>query len=465
MLQLGFATRDITPSRPAMIQGQKGRRIGSEALDPITVTAWAMSNPDGSEATVLVSCDITTPSQRLINSVRERIDASSLPIDGAAVILTATHTHTSLVHEDGPYEYPGGDVMTPMECEAWLTEQITAAVEAAWHDRTPRIVARAFEHAVVGHNRYAVYADGAGQMYGKTWRDDFANIGGYEDHSVDLMFAWDPDGALAGIAIVIPCPSQVTEHLTQFSADYWHEVRVELRQRLGNQTSGPDADATSGLSILGLCGTAGDQSPHFLLYAQQEEEMRQRRGISEREEIGRRVADAVERALACTPPDADRPCPLTHHTRHLELPPRAISQAERDQAEALYDEAVAKGDTDTWWPKRQKAVVEIFDGEREATLVPVEIHGMRIGDFVIATNPFELFLDYGLQIKARSTAAQTMLVQLAGRGFYLPSPRAVAAGGYGAMPAVSAAGPEAGAELVEETLSMIDDLMEPDQGA
>ncbi|MBT6147990.1 MAG: hypothetical protein HOH74_21320, partial [Gemmatimonadetes bacterium] len=148
MLQLGFATRDITPSRPAMIQGQKGRRIGHEALDPITVTAWAMTNEDNSEATVLVSCDITTPSQGLIEHVRGRIDASSLPIDGAAVILTATHTHTSLVHEDGSYEYPGGDVMTPMESEAWLTDQITEAIEAAWEARTPRIVARAFEHAV-----------------------------------------------------------------------------------------------------------------------------------------------------------------------------------------------------------------------------------------------------------------------------------------------------------------------------
>ena len=114
---------------------------------------------------------------------------------------------------------------------------------------------------------------------GKTKQDDFACIGGYEDHSLDLIFLWDPDGTLVGIAAVIPCPSQVTEHLTQFSADYWHEIRVELRARLGDN-----------LSVLGLCGVAGDQSPHFLLYAAQEEEMRARRGISEREEIGRRVA-------------------------------------------------------------------------------------------------------------------------------------------------------------------------------
>ena len=41
MLQIGWATRDFTPERPAMIQGQMHRRIGREALDPLMVTALA----------------------------------------------------------------------------------------------------------------------------------------------------------------------------------------------------------------------------------------------------------------------------------------------------------------------------------------------------------------------------------------------------------------------------------------
>jgi len=103
-------------------------------------------------------------------------------------------------------------------------------------------------------------------------------------------------------------------------------------------------------------------------------------------------------------------------------------------------------------------VVDCFDGKCEAEPVAAEVHVVRVGDAVIATNPFELFLDYGLQIKALSPATQTILVQLAGRGFYLPSERAVRGGGYGAMPAVASAGPEAGRELVEETLGLIRDL-------
>jgi len=447
MLRIGWASRDITPSRPAMLQGQKHRRIGRSALDPLLVTALALEDADTSESAVFVSCDVANIPASLSREVRARLADRRLSLAPDRVILHATHTHTSLVMEDGLYEYPGGDVMRPDECRTWIAERAAEAVAEAWEARKPRRVERAFGHAVVGHNRYAVYADGHAQMYGRTDRDDFAWIGGYEDHSLDMLFIWEPDGALAGAALAIPCPSQVTEGLEQFSADFWHDIRLALRRRLGDD-----------FRLLPMCSAAGDQSPHFLLYGPQEAEMRRRRGVTEREEIAQRVADAVTRALECTRPDPDRPWPLVHRVRRPALTPRSVTREERDWAQAAYEQAVAKGDTESWWPQRLRAVVEQFDGSRKAEPFEAEIHVVRLGDVAIATNPFELFLDYGLQIKARSPAAQTVLVQLAGRGWYLPSRRAVAGGGYGAMPAVSRVGPEGGAELVAETLGLIRDL-------
>ncbi len=445
MIQIGFATRDITPTRPAMIQGQKRRRIGESALDPITVTAWVMENED--DKAVIVSCDLATPSDGLCASVRSKLLSVVSDIPPEALILAATHTHTSLVLEDGFYDHPGGDVMTCAECEAWVADQIVDAIHEAWNTRSSGIVGRGFGHAVVGHNRYATYSDGSAQMYGKTKREDFEHFGGYEDHSLDMLFTWHPEGTLTGIALAIPCPSQVDEQLNQFSADYWHEVRLELRKRLGEN-----------LSILPLCGAAGDQSPHFLLYSKQEEEMRARRGVSEREEIARRVADAVEAVLACTQPNADGDHTLAHRMEHLSLSPRRITKDERDWAEAEYKESVTKDDVTSWWPVRLKAVVDTHDGVRTPEPAQAEVHLLRIGEAVIATNPFELFLDYSMQMKARSVARQTFVVQIAGRGFYLPSERAVSAGGYGAMPAVSVAGPEGGRELVEWTVDAIADM-------
>ena len=445
MIRIGFGTRDITPTRPAMIQGQKHRRIGRSARDPLTVTAWAMEK-DG-EIAVIVSCDLATPSDGLRERVKKELASLEPGIPRDSVVFASTHTHTSLVLEDGFYDHPGGDVMTCEETEIWVSERIVDAIRDAWKAKSKAIVGRGFGHAVVGHNRYAVYSDGSAQMYGKTAREDFAHIGGYEDHSVDMLFVWGDDGKLSGIMLAVPCPSQVDEHLQEFSADYWHQVRVELRKRLGE-----------GLSILPLCAAAGDQSPHFLLYREQEEEMRVRRGVSEREEIARRISNAVEDALSCLQLDPERDHTFSHRVETLSLSPRNITQEERDWAEAAHKEAISKGDVTSWWPVRLKDVVDTYDGIREAEQVPAEVHLLRIGEAVIATNPFELFVDYGMRMKARSKAKQTFVIQLAGRGFYLPSDRAVKGGGYGAMPVVSVAGPEAGAELVEWTVSAIDGL-------
>ena len=191
-----------------------------------------------------------------------------------------------------------------------------------------------------------------------------------------------------------------------------------------------------------------------------EKEMRERRGVSERQEIALRVADAVERALAVTNPrEHAEPEHLAHVVKHLELPPRGVSQKERDWAQKERARFIKEtNDSTSWWPERLGGVVETFEGRRKPGPVPVEVHVMRIGDAAFATSPFELFLDYGLQIKAQSPAAQTFVVQIAGRGWYLPTQRAVDAGGYGAMPAVSIVGPEGGQRLVEETLAAVGGL-------
>jgi len=445
MFTIGWAWRDITPPRPAMLQGQMHRRVAREAMDPITLTALAIEGDCG-DAAVFISCDLAFASPAILKSVRARLAQTAPSLPGEKVVMHATHTHTSLVVEDGFYEHPGGDVMTPEECAELVTERAVEAASQAWNSRAEGYLARAFGHAVVGHNRHAVYADGHARMYGRTSREDFRHFGGYEDHSIDMLFTWNGEGALSGAALAIPCPSQVDEHEEAFSADFWHDVRVELRRRFG-------AD----LAILPICSAAGDQSPHFLLYGPQEEEMRGRRRVSERREIALRVADGVGRALECTNPrEHGEDARLEHVVVEASLPPRKISRAERDWAAAEYERlAGEKGELHSWWPERLRAVVETFDGEDAPAPFPVELHVVRIGDAVVATNPFELFLDYGLRIKARSPAAQTITVQIAGKGWYLPTRRAVEGGGYGAMPAVSKVGPEGGDELVEKTLAAI----------
>src|SRR5690606_11897321 len=102
--------------------------------------------------------------------------------------------------------------------------------------------------------------------------------------------------------------------------------------------------------------------------------------------------------------------------------------------------------------RRGEVVKERYELEKIQPKMPIEVHVVRLGDVVFATNPFELYLDYGMQMKARSPAIQTFVVQLTGSGSYLPTARSIAGGAYGAVPASTLIGPEGGRELVEETI-------------
>jgi hypothetical protein len=329
-----------------------------------------------------------------------------------------------------------------------VASRAAQAAAAAWAARKPHSIAAAYGHAVVGHNRRPSYTDGTTVMYGRTDREDFAWIEGHADHSVNMLFTWGEGGELDGVIINVACPSQVDEHLHEFSADFWHEVRVELRQRLGE-----------GLFLLPQCAPCGDLSPHPQLDAKQEAAMRERRGITERQEIALRLADAVSRALECTKPETG-PTPFNHKALKLELAPREVSHAEAQVAQKIRDDYLANnGKKEDWWPVHLGEVVAQHEGKYQPEPVAIEAHVVRLGDVVIATNPFELFVDYGCRIKARSNAAQTFLVQLAnGAKGYLPTERAVRGGSYGAMPASCMASPNGAQQLVEATVRAINEL-------
>ena len=82
---------------------------------------------------------------------------------------------------------------------------------------------------------------------------------------------------------------------------------------------------------------------------------------------------------------------------------------------------------------------------------------IRLGEIVFATNPFELFVDYGFMITGRSRAKQTFIVQFAcDYGGYLPTPKALAGGGYSGM--ATYIGPPGGEVLVNETVDLINGM-------
>ena len=443
MLKLGWASRDITPDAPVMLHGQMYTRVSAETHDPITVTALAIEGASG-EGAIMVSCDLVRVAAGLQDRFREAL-ADRLPgMDPENAFLNATHTHTGPVLDEGLYPEPDADIMRPEECARFFVERTCEAAAEAWDRREAGGLSWAFGHAVVGHNRRTVYADGHARMYGKTDDPQFDGFEGYEDHSLDMLFVWTASDELAGIVLNIPCPSQVDESREFISADFWHDIRAELRRRHGED-----------LFVLPQCGAAGDQSPHLLIYRQEEEYMRRRGGVSERREIALRVAAAVDRALPGGRADIRRDLPFAHRTKRLELQRRRVTAEECEEARRELRALEEKGGQERWLSHFASVIGRYERGEEEGVF-PMELHVLRLGEIAIATNPFELFLDYGLRIKARSPALQTLVVQLAaGAGGYLPTRRAVRGGSYGARPAEGRVGPEGGQVMVDCTVGEI----------
>jgi hypothetical protein len=148
---------------------------------------------------------------------------------------------------------------------------------------------------------------------------------------------------------------------------------------------------------------------------------------------------------------------------------RKVTEREMMDARQAYEELSAEGPVDEYsreWRllRRYRRAVERFAGQGDDPRYQMRLHVLRLGDVAICTNPFELYLDYGLRIKARSRAAQTFVVQLTDdRGLYLPTRKAVAHGHYGAMIYDNTVGPEGGDALVERTLALINRMWADDR--
>jgi hypothetical protein len=494
-LKIGWSTVDITPDKPVLVAGQFPARVSEGILDPITVTAIAMESGTGtaSEKVIMISCDLVSISDgtrdgnpdNLLDRSRDLIVKSVPELKPEQIIINATHTHTAPYVSGAPDSKSiygiELDVMSPAECQKYISERISQAASEAWKNRKPGGISYGLGFAVVGHNRLTVDFSGKSVMYAKTNNPNFSHMEGFEDHSVNLLYTWDKNDNLTGVVINIAASSQVTESLYKISADFWHETRLEVKRRLGDD-----------VYILPQCSAAGDQSPHVMIGERAETRMQELmfpdstlekgdRTLAHRKQIAIRIADAVTSVFPYMKDNIEWDPVFNHEMERVELSRRLIgiedvnnALKEGEEYKKRY-EKLLKEITDNpsvkekprWYTavtstytmmKRGYSVRERYEMEKKQKKMPVEVHVTRIGDVVIATNPFELYLDFGMRIKARSQAVQTFLVQLAGSGSYLPPTRSTMGGSYGSVPASTLMGPEGGQELVEKTLELINSV-------
>lgn len=422
-LRVGWAATDISPPQSVSIIGFHGKRLSAGQRDPLRATALALevrSEGKSAEQAIFISCDLLWIRRATQEAVRETLRKQLPDFDTEKLILNATHTHQGPATESNAYavwdvtpQERAKGVMTGDEYRQLLVQRLTEAAVAAWKGRKPGGLSWALDQAVVGFNRRFVYSDGTAKMLGPVDTPEFDCIEGVEDHGLLLLYFWDAAEKLTGVVVNVASPAQADQGGNLISADFWHDVREELAARHG-----------PAVFVLPQCGAAGDIYPQGRFRHRAEGLMAQRKGISWRREIARRIADGVDRALPAARAYIDTK-PVFRHT-------------------------VARFDLPTVGP----SLAPFYTCD---PVTPAEIHALRLGDVALVTAPFELFTDYGIRIQARSKAVATFVVQLACQhSGYLPTARAIRGGGYSADRYL--VGPEGGRVFVDRCVACINAL-------
>jgi hypothetical protein len=148
--------------------------------------------------------------------------AARLPgLDINKLFLAAIHTHSAPVLLQDEYdEKDYGEAMQPKDYTPLMLERMAEAVVKAWESRAVGAVSWGLGHAVVGHNRRLVYADGSAKMLGNTNDPQIRHVEGYEDHAVDILCFYDEAKRMKAAAITLACPAQMSQGEQVVSADF-----------------------------------------------------------------------------------------------------------------------------------------------------------------------------------------------------------------------------------------------------
>lgn len=501
-LKFGWAERNITPDKKVSLIGQFAERISEYVEKPLTVTALAIDN--GDDQAILVGCDLAVVSWNLLQDVREQLSDNQVGIDPRKIVMSAIHTHTGPDYKGlcnrnadktqtaiglrAAFEQflsPGQkyieknnissnpEIATKEEVWELLMQQIPAVILEAWNNRKAGSFSNGFGRAVVGLCRRTTYNDNTAQMWGDTNTAVFEALEGGNDSGIELLYLFDEANALTGIVVNLACPAQCVQHRHFVSPDFWGEVKVRLRKYFGEH-----------IFMLPLCSAAGDQCPIDLVrWVEPHSDLNDpnitRNNPPKRKadpsmfdldgmyKVGKRVANEIIDVWEEGLDDPQTNPVFEHNVIDMQLPLRRATLTDLHKAQqGIKDYLRDKNGADVDYNDVAKlqihvGVINRMKIQEVIDTVEAEVHVIRMGTIAFASNPFELFLDYGNQIKARSSAEQTFLIQLAnGTEGYLPTAKAEDHGHYSAFIASGQVGHVGGEQLVRETLQNIRKLFE-----
>ena len=417
MLKANMKRVDITPPKGLELAGYPHYpRYNEGAHDPLYAACMYLEN-NGQEI-AMVTVDLLFFSKQHVAKVRKNV-TERCGIKGENIMISCSHTHS------GPWASGRLDIESleaglpqPMEYVEEIIEKISA------------MIVDAKQSAFDGYFASGVTVCGAESGIGGNRRIP----GGPHDPLVSVLAVKDTNEKIKGIMVNYTLhPTFIHEWSNVCTADYPCYLKMELEESI------------PGVLVGFAQGTSGNQSSRYY---------RQGESYDEAERVGRTLGKAAYSVVGKLKWENDIEIKTAQAIQEIEL--RDFGTEEELRAQVEHDEAVYKDlyakygkstnrDEYYLWQnanlkllgsedqlgyilmKKKGIKIELLDEE-----IPAEIQVFRIGGTCIVGLQGEVFVEYGLFIKAMAGFGMVVVNELANGVLpgYLYTPESLVTGGY-----------------------------------
>ena len=418
-LKAASARTNITPPLGTRIPGSFRPRYAENVDDELFAKAVVIDN--GTTRIAIVTCDVIAIPEKIADAAKARI-ADRCDIPPAHVMLNATHTHTAVAIADllGVDEDPS--------YTEWVPLKIADAVElAVWRLKPARVGFASVDEERITFNRRWHMKDGTVRFNPGIEHPDLVKPTGTIDPEVAMMFVEGDDGTPISAVANFSLHYIGTDNSNALSADYFGHFDRCMRHYLGDTCISLLWNAASGqINNTDFSGRTKWTA----------------RGHQQAVKMANVLAGhfIVEKQLM----EMHETLDLSGDLATLTFQRKEITAGDLQIAEQVL--SVPQGTYDAYetgpfsWVVGQpipQALVDVYAHEcqRLAKLpaqmtAPVQV--IHLGEAAIVALPGEVFVETGMNIKAKSDANPTFLVSLANGyiGYICTDKALIEEGGY-----------------------------------
>jgi len=440
-LQAGMAEIDITPPIGYRMAGYFDERLSTAMHDPLKAKAIVLRQ--GRQHVALVFCDLVGLSLNVSSKARAQASrATGIPITN--IVIAATHSHTGPLFDDvrrddfhraAIAEY-GRDPQEKIDYPAFLISQLVEVIVKATANVHPAEVDAGIttQPGLPFNRRYYMkngkVATNPGQL-----NTNIVGPAGPVDSDVGILLVKNSKSSEPVGGLTIFAMHADTTGGTEFSADYPYGIEQTLRKAFGSNYISAFA-----------AGTCGDIN-HIDVSRKE-----RFRGFDVAQKLGGRIGATF---LAEVPnlKRIDHPA-LAVRTSTLTLSFQTVKLREIAEARVILDRL---RDTNINFYAKV-AAVKVVDLAQRGANYPAEIQAFRLdSDNAIVCVPAEIFVEFGLAIKAASPFKQTMVVTICNdRPGYVPTLKGFQEGSYEVIN--SRLKPGSGETMVEAAIKLLNQL-------